>query len=122
MKTWSDWEITRRQVAICGRVVDAGGRPVAAAWVTLVKMPDRMSRQRMGAIEEAGPRWEALDRRLDRTRTGVDGAYWFLDLAPGKYTLQAAALGTGLIDEQRITLHMDKEQTLQRVTADFRLA
>ena len=29
MKTWSDWEITRRQVAIGGRILDKDNLPMA---------------------------------------------------------------------------------------------
>lgn len=60
---WSDWEVVRRQVALCGRVV--AGRALLAA----------------GHVEIEG-----VQTRQPVT-TSEDGIYYFLDLPSGTYTV-----------------------------------
>jgi hypothetical protein len=60
---WSDWEVIRRQVALCGRVV--AGRALLAG----------------GDVRIEGM------KRPKPTAPGEDGIYFFLDLPAGDYTV-----------------------------------
>jgi hypothetical protein len=59
---WSEWEVIRRQVAVCGRVI-AGPESTRTMEVRVE-----------GSV-------------VDTTSVGPDGIYFFLDLPPGDYTV-----------------------------------
>src|SRR5262249_46023234 len=88
VKSWTDWEIVRAQVAIGGRVVDEQDRPVGGAQVVITAMPEEFRRRIEGRRELVGGRWDRWRHRSDVTRAGADGTYYFLDLPPGKYTVK----------------------------------
>lgn len=121
MKKWSAWEIIRRQVALSGYVADADGNPVADAQITLVKQPAAFAPRLIGAASDAGPRWDELTERLDRTLSRSDGLYFFLDLPPGKYTLRAVDLRAGQSAEKSVAIATDKKSGIKRVSVDFEL-
>ena len=77
MKAWSEWEITRHQVAISGRVSDESGRPVSGARVSLTAMPKEHKLRIDGAASAAGD-WAERDERPDRTVSREDGLFYFL--------------------------------------------
>lgn len=121
MKTWSEWEHIRRQVAISGSVMDQHGRPVDGADITIAEKPAEMVHRMLGAIGEAGRRWDDMRQRPDRTQSETDGIYWFLDLLPGEYTLRTVNPRSGLTEKKRVTIIEDKQHKTQRTTADFSL-
>jgi len=62
------------------------GEPIAQAQGTIVSGPPAF--QARLAVLAAGPGWERLPQRLDRTSTRRDGSYWFPDLPSGLYRLE----------------------------------
>jgi hypothetical protein len=81
----------RHQVAIAGRVVDAGVRkPLGGVLVNIVEMPPATKRLLAAKSMQYGSRWDALTERPDRTQTVADGLFYFLDLPDGKYTIAAS--------------------------------
>jgi hypothetical protein len=104
MKTWSDWEIIRRQVAIGGCVADENNNPVAGVQVTIISMPVGFKQSVEAASSIAGAEWNELEQRLDRVISGMDGIYFFLDLPEGKYTLAAIVKQSGKKDEKRVSV------------------
>jgi hypothetical protein len=98
----------RRQLAISGRVVEAGSRrPLRGARVEI--------REGSGAFRDKvklharmhGAGWESRAERIDRTRAAADGHFHFLDLPDGEYTLHASLPGAGTrydTVEQQVTV------------------
>ena len=122
MKTGSDWQIIRRQVAIGGRVVNENNTPVAGAQITIKSMPDGFKRQLEGAVSEAGAGWVDQEERQDRARSRLDGIYFFLDLPEGSYTLSAIDPQTGKQDQKSVSVSRDKKQNIKMIRADFKLS
>ena len=122
MKTGSDWQIIRRQVAIGGRVVNENNTPVAGAQITIKSMPDGFKRQLEGAVSEAGAGWVDQEERQDRARSRLDGIYFFLDLPEGSYTLSAIDPQTGKQDQKSVSVSRDKKQSIKMTRADFKLS
>ena len=84
----------RTTLAICGHVWDAvTAAPIADAVVTIVAGPPAFEARR--AIRSSLPGWESSARRLDRTRTRVDGRFVFVNLPEGDYTLKVGARRRG---------------------------
>jgi len=88
------WEVATCALAIAGRVTDAvTGEPVPAARVTIASGPPAFEARR--GVLTAGPGWERLAERLDRTWTRPDGSYRFLDLPAGLYRLEVVTPSLG---------------------------
>jgi hypothetical protein len=93
------WERVRHQVAIAGRLADAGtGKPVSGALVTINE--DERTPAAFKSLLEAramqyGDAWAAMTERPDRARTAPDGLFYFLDLPDGDYTLSASLASMG---------------------------
>lgn len=122
MKTWSEWEMVRRQVAICGQVVDMRGHPVSGIHVTIVSMPESFSNRVSAAASMARLKPAGLDERLDRTLTRDDGSFYFLDLPDGKYTLNVSDARTGSQDQKETTVSWDKNGEVKMVRLNMQLA
>ncbi len=84
------FETVRRQVTIAGVVTDRiSGKPLEKAEIHIVSGPSGfLSRLDMLAGIH-GKAWSAMGRRPDRTQTGPDGHFHFMDLPDGNYTLKA---------------------------------
>lgn len=121
MKSWSEWEITRNQVAIAGRVGDAQDKPVAGVQVTLTAMPETFDARLRGAISAAGSRWQEMEERQDRVLSRHDGTYCFLDLPAGNYTLTAVAPRSNTKGQKSVVVAWDKNGNVKPAVADFRL-
>jgi hypothetical protein len=104
VKAWTEWEVSRRQVAIGGRVLDENGRP-AAEGVTVT------------AIRQEGAK---------RTRVGhlakVDAIYYFLDLSPGSYIVRAIHERTEDVGERTVSVSSSEEGRVRMAVADLKLS
>ncbi|MCP5013282.1 MAG: hypothetical protein GY942_25155 [Aestuariibacter sp.] len=121
----SDWEILRRQIAISGQITAvADNAPISQAQVQITAAPDAfMNKVRLYA-KLHGNAWDGLTKRVDRTETAADGAYYFLDLPNGDYTISAYvphrlplydyAEGEGVVSR-------DDTDTVQAATVDVAL-
>ncbi|HKX29088.1 MAG TPA: carboxypeptidase-like regulatory domain-containing protein [Blastocatellia bacterium] len=79
----------RHQVAIAGKVVDVQtSGSLRGAWVEIETGPAVFNELLAIHRIQFGDRWPTLAERLDRTRTSADGAFQFLDLPGGRYTLK----------------------------------
>lgn len=89
-------EAIRHQVAIAGQVKDAQTKQVIpGAVVEIADMPESLKSKLDLLAGLYGDDWEKRVERPDRTRTRVDGYFYFQDLPDGSYTLTASLLGTG---------------------------
>jgi Carboxypeptidase regulatory-like domain len=87
--------VVRRRAVLAGRVVDADGKPVAAARVELTAVPRSLQPSLAARRVQHGSAWDLLDRRLDRTRTDASGRFVFVDLPSGAYRVAASLPGSG---------------------------
>ena len=90
------WQIARHQVAIAGHVTDGeSGKPLSRVEVSITEMPVEFKRKLEGASLQYGNRWATMTERADKTLSGADGLFYFLDLSNGKYTLRATLPSSG---------------------------
>jgi hypothetical protein len=94
------WLKVRHQVALYGRVTDAGtGKALAGALVSIVtaddKSPTAFRRLLQARAMQYGSAWSAMAERPDRARAADDGSFYFLDLPDGDYTLSASLTNMG---------------------------
>jgi len=88
-------EKIRHQVAIAGKVTDKEtGQTIGGAIVEITEMPEPFKTKLALKALQYGADWETLPERPDRTRTAVDGYFYFVDLPDGNYTLTATLPGT----------------------------
>jgi hypothetical protein len=108
VKAWTEWEVSRRQVAIGGRVLDENGRP-AAEGVTVTAIPT-----------------EGRQEGAKRTRVGhlakVDAIYYFLDLSPGSYIVRAIHERTEDVGERTVSVSSSEEGRVRMAVADLKLS
>jgi hypothetical protein len=122
MKTWSEWEIIRHQVAICGRVVDGQNNPVGGIQVSIVSMPKAFSARVSTAASIPHHQRDDLKEHPDRTLTKENGRFYFLDLPGGKYTLNVIDTQTDSQDEKETTVSWDKTGKVNRVVLNLKVA
>ncbi|MGH2396160.1 MAG: carboxypeptidase-like regulatory domain-containing protein [Gammaproteobacteria bacterium] len=129
MKVWSEWEIARQQVAISGRVADRQGKAVPGARVNLTVVPEELKARLTGAASAARD-WATRDERPDRTVARDDGLFFFLDLPPGKYTVEAMMEGKDAGSKKKKTwkahkavpILWDAQGNVKRAVVDLVLA
>jgi carboxypeptidase family protein len=100
-RDWGDWEVIRRQVALCGRVVRDNGSPLAEGTVSIE--PSSTARP-----------------PLAHTRS--DGIYFFLDLPGGEYNVAARDPGNRSTGEGRGSVSWDAEGNVRRAIVDIETA
>jgi len=84
------------RVILSGQVSNAATlAPIARARVDLIEVPEAFTRWLAARALKYGDKWDALEERPDRARTAADGTFFFLDLPPGDYTLQASLASAG---------------------------
>lgn len=94
------------QVTLAGRVViglrkapeesiEPTGINVPGAIVDILAGPPKLEQQLALKSLSHGAAWSGLKRRLNRTQSAGDGSFFFLDLPPGDYTLQARLPSSG---------------------------
>jgi hypothetical protein len=122
VSAWTEWEIVRHQATLYGRAVDADGDPLAKLAVTISSGPKEFESRVAGAARRAGAGWGALCERLDRTQTRSDGLYFFLDLPPGRYTVQSGDGPSGVHGGKTVSLVAGKDGRIKAAVADLKLA
>ena len=125
MKTWTAWEVVRRQVAIGGSVVDAQGRPAAGVRITIASESNEVNElgpRAARAASAAGSRWDELAERVDRTTSREDGSFFFLDLPAGEYTLKSLDARTATHDEKTVSVTWKPDGTVNIAAADLKLS
>ncbi|MEP6606680.1 MAG: hypothetical protein ABJA60_11275 [Nitrosospira sp.] len=103
MKTWTDWEIMRHHVSICGRVVNKEGKPMSGVQLSVAPgatpSEPRVANARRGSAKVRPVASEVLKQ----TESRLDGMFFFLDCPDGKYTLRAIDLQSGAQAEQTVS-------------------
>jgi hypothetical protein len=109
VKAWTDWEISRRQVAIGGRVLDENDRPAVGEAFTVTATPT-----------------ETRQKGANRTRVGhlarMDAIYYFLDLPAGTYTVRAVHGRSGAVGERTVSVSWSEEGRVRMAAADLKLS
>ena len=118
MSHWSDWEITRHQVAVAGRVVDESDRPVAGAQVTLTLMP----KEGRPKSSREGTDQQELNPRYGQTFTKGDGIFFFLDAPAGEYSVECVNSRSGLHANKTVSVSRKQDGTIKRAIADLKLS
>lgn len=87
----TDWEIVRHTAAISGQVRNgATGKTIGGAAVVISDAPAEFTDWLKIKAEQFGKHWNSMSKRPDRTQTGADGHFHFIDLPDGAYTLVAS--------------------------------
>jgi hypothetical protein len=80
--------------AIAGTVTnEADGKPVRGAIVEIVSAPEPFRLVQALREQQFGRKWRWMQQRVDRTVTGEDGHFHFLDLPNGDYIIAVRAAG-----------------------------
>jgi Carboxypeptidase regulatory-like domain len=118
MSHWTDWEVTRHQVAVVGRVVDESDKPVAGAQVTLTLLPkeERQKSSRGGTDQQE---WDA---GRSQTFTEPDGIFFFLDSPAGEYSVECVNRRSGLHANKIVAVSWKQDGTVKRAMADLKLS
>jgi hypothetical protein len=86
----------RHRVALAGQVIDAiTEKVIASAIISLTKTPPAFKRRLGLYATQFGASWKVMAERPDRTRSRVDGLFYFLDLPNGDYELNISAPSFG---------------------------
>jgi hypothetical protein len=119
------WETLRRQIAIAGQVTAvATGDPIPGAQVQITEAPATFKRKVRLQAKRHAAAWANLTNRADRTETAADGAYFFLDLPDGDYTIAAYVphrLPPFDFEENSGKVARDAQGTVQQVQLDVAL-
>jgi Carboxypeptidase regulatory-like domain len=118
VRGWTDWEVTRHQVAVAGRVVDESDKPVAGAQVTLTLLPKEPRPKRA----RAGTDKQELDERCDQTFTKADGIFFFLDAPAGEYSVECVNSRSGLRANKTVSVSWGQHGTVKRAVVDLKLS
>jgi hypothetical protein len=97
-RDWGEWEVIRRQVALCGQVVRKDGSPVTDGTVS---------------IDSSSTTSPAV------ACTRADGIYFFLDLPGGQYTVAAADASNRSMGEGRGRVTWDAEGNVAKAIVDI---
>ncbi|MFB2971826.1 carboxypeptidase-like regulatory domain-containing protein [Aerosakkonema sp. BLCC-F183] len=81
-------EQTKNRLAIAGQVIDADTKlAIPGVLVKISQMPDKFKNWLDLHALQYGKNWEKMQQRPDRTLTGIDGYFYFINLPDGDYEL-----------------------------------
>jgi hypothetical protein len=119
------WEEIRHQVVIAGQVINAqSGQAIVNARIQITDAPEAFTGWLAIYALQFQDRWETLARRPDRVRTAADGAFYFIDLPDGSYTLAASLPGSGTrygTAQTTVNLSRNSEGNVNLATATLAL-
>ena len=122
MNNWTDWEVTRHQVAVAGRIVDGSGKPVVAAQITVTALPKKSRQKTESAASATGTAPQDVDKPLETTVAKADGIFYFLDLPAGRYAVKGIDQRSGLQDQKIVSVSWDQNGNVKRVRTDLKLS
>lgn len=83
--------IVNQQIAIAGKVLQGETeKPISGAIVELVEMPEKFRANLALKALQYGSQWQQLLERPDRKVTTNAGYFYFTNLPPGEYILEAS--------------------------------
>lgn len=113
------WHIVHHQVAVAGRVIDAGtGKPIAGATVSIGEGPEAFKRILEARARQSREASTAIVARPDQARTAADGIFYFLDLPDGDYTLSVSLASMAKrygLAQAKTTVSRDKNGDYKRL-------
>lgn len=124
MKSWTNWEIVRHHVSICGRVLDKDGNRLPGIRLSVSKdekQPESQSEYRATRRRESGKVGKEANKILMQTKQAEsrpDGTFFFLDCPDGQYTITALHVLSGMQDQKSISVmgNAMKKRTKDRST------
>jgi hypothetical protein len=119
MKSWSDWEIIRRQVAIAGQIVDQRDTPVAGVHVNITVSSLKNTSKTENNASDIKTGWDNLNEDLNHTLSRWDGLYYFMDLPDGQYTVSVHRGGQVTEKIKKVTIARNKKNNLKLMQTDF---
>lgn len=116
---------SRLQAALAGRVSDSHTQQVlSGVTVRIIQMPPGFQRTLAGLALMHGAAWDTLKERPDVALTRADGAFRFINLPDGPYTLQLSIPGAGRLYgtvRQDVTVTRDASGTVTTPFASLAL-
>ncbi|MHC0066386.1 carboxypeptidase regulatory-like domain-containing protein [Nostoc sp. UIC 10890] len=83
--------IVNQQIAIAGKVLQGETQKnISGAIVTIIEMPEKFRAILSLKALQFGSQWEKMSERPDRKITSNDGYFYFTNLPPGEYLLEAS--------------------------------
>jgi hypothetical protein len=121
VKSWSDWELIRRQVAIAGYIVDKRNSPVAGVHVNITSSSVENTSKTGSAASALKSGRKKLDEPVDHAVSKRDGLYYFMDLPDGQYTVSIHREGQAPEQYKKVAIARDKKNNLTVSQTDFKL-
>jgi hypothetical protein len=95
--------IVNQQIAIAGQVLQGETeKPISGAIVEIIEVPEKFRAILSLKALQYGSQWEKMSVRPDRKMTSIDGYFYFTNLPPGDYLLEAS-LPTSLNRYKKVT-------------------
>ena len=83
--------IVNQQIAIAGQVLQGETQKnISGAIVAIIEMPEKFRAILSLKALQYGSKWEKMPQRPDRKITSNDGYFYFTNLHPGEYLLEAS--------------------------------
>jgi hypothetical protein len=83
--------IVNQQIAIAGKVLQGETQKnISGAIVAIIEMPEKFRAILSLKALQYGSKWEKMSERPDRKITRNDGYFYFTNLPPGEYLLEAS--------------------------------
>jgi hypothetical protein len=104
---WSDWEVIRRQVAVCGAVRDSDGKAVASGLVSVYSIQDFSNDPRRDVFVDS--------------KEVSEGTFHFVDLPNGKYRVEAVDTERNLQGKSTVSVTRTRDGSINRAITNLTL-